>query len=122
MSVPDPKDLQLQPGPCPAAALSVPQREEEAMHTYMSKVTTGWVLILVVFPCTVTPTVPTAVELANNVRFLGLDLTSQSAEIALYVLFALSGVGALVLALLAYKYGTLSKKSRKQSPMELSKM
>lgn len=121
LSVPDPKDLQLQPGPCPAP-LSLLQRKEEVMHTYMSKFTTGWVLILVVFPCTVTPTVPTTVDLADNVRFLGLDLTSHSAEIALYVLFALSGVGALGLALLAYKYGTLSKKSRKQSPMELSKM
>lgn len=121
MSVPDPKDLRLQPGPCPAA-LNLPQREEEAMHTYMNKFTTGRLLILVVFPCTVTPTVPTAGGLADSVRFLGLDLTSQSAEIALYVLFALCGIGALGLALLAYKYGMLSKKSRKQSHMELSKM
>uniref|UniRef100_A0A8B9DLH2 Lactase n=1 Tax=Anser cygnoides TaxID=8845 RepID=A0A8B9DLH2_ANSCY len=50
-------------------------------------------------------------EPEGDVRFLGLDLTSQSAEIALYVLFALCGIGALGLALLAYKYGTLSKKS-----------
>ncbi|XP_065606571.1 lactase/phlorizin hydrolase [Cyrtonyx montezumae] len=60
--------------------------------------------------------------LADTVRFLGLGLTSQSAEIALYVLFALSGIGALGLALLSYKYGTLSKRYHKQSPMELTKM
>lgn len=60
--------------------------------------------------------------LANSVRFLGLALTSQSAEIALYVLFALSAVGALALALLVYKYGKVSKRSQKQSHMELSKL
>ncbi|NXG61013.1 LPH hydrolase, partial [Hemiprocne comata] len=57
----------------------------------------------------VTPTEATP-GLADSVRFLGLDLTSQSAEIALYVLFALSGVGALGLALFAYRYGKLSKR------------
>uniref|UniRef100_A0A8C3M8V1 Uncharacterized protein n=1 Tax=Geospiza parvula TaxID=87175 RepID=A0A8C3M8V1_GEOPR len=57
---------------------------------------------------------------ADSVSFLGLDLTSQGAEIALYVLFALSIVGALGLALFAYKYGKLSKRSHKQSHMELS--
>uniref|UniRef100_A0A8C5TJ02 Lactase n=1 Tax=Malurus cyaneus samueli TaxID=2593467 RepID=A0A8C5TJ02_9PASS len=59
-------------------------------------------------------------EAADSVSFLGLDLTSQSAEIALYVLFALSAVGALGLALFAYKYRKLSKRSPEQSPMELS--
>ncbi|XP_048808723.1 lactase/phlorizin hydrolase isoform X2 [Lagopus muta] len=60
--------------------------------------------------------------LADSVRFLGLDLTSHSAETALYVLFALSGIGALGLALISYKYGTLSKRSHKQSSIELTKM
>ncbi|XP_015724338.1 lactase-phlorizin hydrolase [Coturnix japonica] len=60
--------------------------------------------------------------LAGSVRFLGLDLTSQSAEIALYVLFALSAIGALGLTLISYKYGTLSKRYHKQSSMELSRM
>eukprot|EP00076_Gallus_gallus_P002678 NP_001104816.1 lactase-phlorizin hydrolase precursor [Gallus gallus] len=60
--------------------------------------------------------------LADSVRFLGLDLTSQRAEIALYVLFALSAIGALGLALISYKYGTISKRYHKQSSMELSKM
>ncbi|KAI1237366.1 hypothetical protein IHE44_0014631 [Lamprotornis superbus] len=67
----------------------------------------------------VTPTDPTP-GAADSVHFLGLDLTSQSAEIALYVLFALSAVGALGLALFAYKYGKLSKRSHKQSHIELS--
>ncbi|NXE91445.1 LPH hydrolase, partial [Menura novaehollandiae] len=67
----------------------------------------------------VTPT-DTTPGAADSVQFLGLDLTSQNAEIALYVLFALSGVGALGLALFAYKYGKLSKRSRKQSHIELS--
>ncbi|NWI54919.1 LPH hydrolase, partial [Calyptomena viridis] len=71
-------------------------------------------------PCLeVTPTGSTP-GAADSVQFLGLDLTSQSAEIALYVLFALSGIGALTLALFAYKYGRLSKRSPKQSHMELS--
>ncbi|KAM9629680.1 lactase/phlorizin hydrolase [Morphnus guianensis] len=69
----------------------------------------------------VTPT-DTTPGLADSVRFLGLDLTAQSAEIALYVLFALSAVGALSLALFAYKYGKLSKRSHKQSRMELCKL
>ncbi|NXS88978.1 LPH hydrolase, partial [Erpornis zantholeuca] len=67
----------------------------------------------------VTPTEPT-LGAADSVRFLGLDLTPQNAEIALYVLFALSAVGALGLALFAYKYGKSSKRSHKQSHMELS--
>ncbi|NWS83668.1 LPH hydrolase, partial [Toxostoma redivivum] len=67
----------------------------------------------------VTPTDP-APGAADSVHFLGLDLTPQSAEIALYVLFALSAVGALGLALFAYKYGKLSKRSQKQSHIELS--
>ncbi|XP_025944747.1 lactase-phlorizin hydrolase [Apteryx rowi] len=58
--------------------------------------------------------------LAGSVRFLGLDLTSQSAEIALYVLFALSGIGALGLVLFSYKYGKRFK--RAQSHIKLSKM
>ncbi|NWR57682.1 LPH hydrolase, partial [Bucorvus abyssinicus] len=66
----------------------------------------------------VTPTDP-ELGLANSVRFLGLDLTSQSAEIALYVLFALSAVGVLGLALLVYKYGKVAKRSQN---MELSKV
>lgn len=66
-----------------------------------------------------TPTDPTP-GAADSVSFLGLDLTSRDAEIALYVLFALSIVGALGLALSAYKYGKLSKSSHKQSHMELS--
>ncbi|NXV25781.1 LPH hydrolase, partial [Rissa tridactyla] len=69
----------------------------------------------------VTPT-DTAPEPADSVRFLGLELTSQNAEIALYVLFALSAVGVLGLALLAFKYGKLSKRSRKRSPTELHKL
>ncbi|NXX06148.1 LPH hydrolase, partial [Larus smithsonianus] len=69
----------------------------------------------------VTPT-DTAPEPADSVHFLGLELTSQNAEIALYVLFALSAVGVLGLALLAFKYGKLSKRSRKQSPTELHKL
>uniref|UniRef100_A0A8C9N6J8 Lactase n=1 Tax=Serinus canaria TaxID=9135 RepID=A0A8C9N6J8_SERCA len=64
------------------------------------------------------PEVPTP-GAADSVRFLGLDLTSQGAEIALYVLFALSIVGAMGLALFAYKYGKSSKRSHKQSHMEL---
>lgn len=68
-----------------------------------------------------TPT-DTTPGLADSVRFLGLDLTAQNAEIALYVLFALSGVGVLGLALFAYKYGKLSKRSHKQSHLELSKL
>ncbi|NXV01008.1 LPH hydrolase, partial [Cettia cetti] len=67
----------------------------------------------------VTPTDPTP-GAADSVHFLGLDLTSQDAEIALYVLFALSAVGALALALFAYKYRKLSKRSHKQSHIELS--
>ncbi|XP_064291315.1 lactase/phlorizin hydrolase isoform X2 [Passer domesticus] len=67
----------------------------------------------------VTPTDPTP-GAADSVHFLGLDLTSQGAEIALYVLFALSVVGALGLALFAFKYGKLSKRSHKQPHMELS--
>ncbi|NXC54898.1 LPH hydrolase, partial [Aleadryas rufinucha] len=67
----------------------------------------------------VTPTEPTP-GAADSVHFLGLDLTSQNAEIALYVLFALSAVGALGLALFAYKYGKSSKRSPKQSHMELN--
>ncbi|XP_039242243.1 lactase-phlorizin hydrolase [Pipra filicauda] len=70
----------------------------------------------------VTPPDPTP-GAAATVSFLGLDLTSQSAEIALYMLFALSGVGALALALFGYKYGKSVKRSHKQSHMELrSKM
>ncbi|KAK2516356.1 Lct, partial [Columba livia] len=49
----------------------------------------------------VTPTDRTP-GLAASTHFFGLSLTSQSAEIALYVLFALSAVGALGLALLGY--------------------
>ncbi|NXT75155.1 LPH hydrolase, partial [Zapornia atra] len=59
---------------------------------------------------------------AGSVHFLGLDLTSHSAEVALYVLFALSAVGALALALFAYKYGKLAKRSQKPSHIALSKM
>ncbi|NWI80822.1 LPH hydrolase, partial [Dryoscopus gambensis] len=66
----------------------------------------------------VTPTEPTP-GAADSVRFLGLHLTSQSAEIALYVLLALSAVGALGLALFAYKYRKSSKRVHKQSHMEL---
>ncbi|NXC05302.1 LPH hydrolase, partial [Orthonyx spaldingii] len=66
----------------------------------------------------VTPTDP-APEEADSVHFLGLDLTSQNAEIALYVLFALSAVGALGLAFFAYKYCKSSKRSLKQPHMEL---
>lgn len=61
-------------------------------------------------------------ELAAGTHFLGLDLTSQNAEIALYVLFALSAVGALGCALLGYMYGKLSKRSYERSHTELSKM
>ncbi|NXL89715.1 LPH hydrolase, partial [Alectura lathami] len=68
------------------------------------------------------PEVPPDTTPAASVRFLGLRLTSQHAEIALYVLFALLGIGALGLALISCKYGALSKRYRKQSPMELSKM
>lgn len=74
------------------------------------------------FSHSVTPTEPTP-GAADTVSFLGLDLTSQGAEIALYVLFALSAVGALGLALFAYKYTKSSKRSKrshKQSHMELS--
>lgn len=67
----------------------------------------------------VTPTDPTP-GAADSVHFLGLDLTSQSAEIALYVLFALSAVGALGLVLFAFKYRKLSKRSHKRSHIELS--
>lgn len=66
-----------------------------------------------------TPTDPTPAA-ADSVRFLGLDLTPQGAETGLYVLFALSAVGALGLALFAYKYRKSSKKSHKQSHIELS--
>ncbi|KAJ7407418.1 Lactase-phlorizin hydrolase [Willisornis vidua] len=66
----------------------------------------------------VTPPDPTP-GAADTVSFLGLDLTAQNAEIALYVLFALSGVGALAVAVFAYNYGKLSKRSPKQSHMEL---
>ncbi|XP_035753771.1 lactase-phlorizin hydrolase isoform X2 [Egretta garzetta] len=59
---------------------------------------------------------------AGSVRFLGLELTSQSAEIALYGLLALSAVGALGLVLFASMYGRLSKRTRKRSHMELSKL
>ncbi|NXV78767.1 LPH hydrolase, partial [Atlantisia rogersi] len=59
---------------------------------------------------------------AGSVHFLGLALTSHSAEVALYVLFALSAVGALALALFTYKYGKLSKRSQKPSHIALSKM
>ncbi|NXT55352.1 LPH hydrolase, partial [Pluvianellus socialis] len=69
----------------------------------------------------VTPT-DTAPAPADSVHFLGLDLTSQSAETGLYVLFALSIAGALALALLALKYGILSKKAHQQPPMELHKL
>lgn len=41
LSVPAPKDLQLQPGPCPAA-LSLLQRKEEVMHTYISLQQAGY--------------------------------------------------------------------------------
>ncbi|NXM75079.1 LPH hydrolase, partial [Serilophus lunatus] len=67
----------------------------------------------------VTPTESTP-GAPDSVHFLGLELTSQRAEIALYVLFALLGVGALALALFAYRYGRLSKRSPKQPHMELS--
>ncbi|NWX39572.1 LPH hydrolase, partial [Steatornis caripensis] len=69
----------------------------------------------------VTPT-DTAPGLADIVRFLGLDLPPRSAEIALYVLFALSVVGALGLALFAYMYRKPSKRPCKQSHVELSKL
>ncbi|NXI38882.1 LPH hydrolase, partial [Galbula dea] len=69
----------------------------------------------------VTPT-DTTPGLTDSVHFLGLDLTSQSAEIALYVLLALSAVGALAVALFAYKHGKLSRRTHKQSHMELSKL
>ncbi|XP_009872454.1 PREDICTED: lactase-phlorizin hydrolase, partial [Apaloderma vittatum] len=69
----------------------------------------------------VTPTDSTP-GLADSVSFLGLDLTSQSAEVALYVLFALSAVGALGLVLFAYKYRKLSRSSAKRSHTELTKM
>ncbi|NXA74906.1 LPH hydrolase, partial [Thryothorus ludovicianus] len=67
----------------------------------------------------VTPTAPTP-GAGDSVQFLGLDLTYQDAEIALYVHFALSAVGVLGLAVFAYKYRKLSKRSRKQTRMELS--
>ncbi|XP_068051279.1 lactase/phlorizin hydrolase isoform X1 [Anomalospiza imberbis] len=67
----------------------------------------------------VTPTDP-APGASDSVRFFGLALTSQGAEIALYVLLAISAVGALGLALFAYTYGKSSKRSHKQSHMELS--
>ncbi|NWY48330.1 LPH hydrolase, partial [Sylvia atricapilla] len=70
----------------------------------------------------VTPTDPSP-GAADSVHFLGLDLTAQGAETALYVLLALSAVGALGLALFAYKYRKSSKKSKrphKQSQMELT--
>ncbi|XP_074001413.1 lactase/phlorizin hydrolase isoform X1 [Numenius arquata] len=69
----------------------------------------------------VTPT-DTAPAPADSVHFLGLELTSHSAETALYVHFALCVVAVLVLALLAYKYGKLSKRSRKRTHMELHKL
>ncbi|NWR48103.1 LPH hydrolase, partial [Regulus satrapa] len=70
----------------------------------------------------VTPTEPVP-GAADSVHFLGLDLTSQAAQIALYVLFALAAVGALGLAFFGYKYAKSSKRSHKQSHMELhSKM
>lgn len=76
---------------------------------------------LFVFPWTVTPTDVTP-KPVDSVHFLGLDLTSHSAEIALYVLFALCAAGALGLALLAFKYGKLSKRSHKLSAMEFHKL
>jgi len=76
---------------------------------------------LTVFPGTVTPTAPTPGP-ADSVHFLGLELPSHSAEVALYVLFALSAAGVLGLALFAYKYGKLSKRSRKRTHTQLSKL
>lgn len=74
---------------------------------------------LSLFSHSVTPTEPTP-GAAGSVRFFGLDLTSQGAEVALYVLLAISAVGALGLALFAYTYRKSSKRSHKQSHMELS--
>ncbi|NXG44262.1 LPH hydrolase, partial [Psilopogon haemacephalus] len=69
----------------------------------------------------VTPT-DTAPGPVDSVNFLGLDLTSQSAEIALYVLFALSVVGILGLSLSAFMCRKTPKSSPKRRQMELSKM
>ncbi|NWW53881.1 LPH hydrolase, partial [Pedionomus torquatus] len=69
----------------------------------------------------VTPT-GTAPAPADSVSFLGLELTSQSAETALYVHFALCIAAVLVVALFAYKYGKLSKRARKRTHMQLHKL
>ncbi|NXS97457.1 LPH hydrolase, partial [Jacana jacana] len=68
------------------------------------------------------PPPDTAPAPADSVHFLGLELTSQSAATALYVHFALCIVGVLVVALLAYKYGKLARRSRKRTHMELHKL
>ncbi|NXU52243.1 LPH hydrolase, partial [Turnix velox] len=59
---------------------------------------------------------------ADKVSFLGLELPSQHAEIALYVLFALGVIEVLALAFFAFQYGKLSKRSRKRSNIRLHKM
>lgn len=88
--------------------------------TAMEKLSPGRGLTpIFVFSWTVTPT-DTAPGAADSVHFLGLDLTSQSAEIALYVLFALSVVGALGLVLSAFRCRKTPKSSHKPPQMELS--
>ncbi|NWV26721.1 LPH hydrolase, partial [Origma solitaria] len=67
----------------------------------------------------VTPTDPSP-GAGDSVNFLGLHLAPRNAEIALYVLFALAKIGTSAVAILAYKYRKLSKKTHKQSDMELN--
>ncbi|XP_062974386.1 lactase/phlorizin hydrolase [Elgaria multicarinata webbii] len=56
------------------------------------------------------------------VRFLGLDLTSSRAEIALYALFGLFLVAILGLALFSYVYRKTTKKSPAKVSVELNKL
>ncbi|XP_034642170.1 lactase-phlorizin hydrolase [Trachemys scripta elegans] len=68
---------------------------------------------------TTTPTASTMGSMhsasSGKVQFLGLDLTSLSAEIGLYVLFAFALIGVFGLVLFSYKYGKLSKRVSKPS-------
>ncbi|XP_019410207.1 PREDICTED: lactase-phlorizin hydrolase [Crocodylus porosus] len=78
---------------------------------------------------TVTPTASTATIMgpvlnapSQKVRFLGFELASSNAEIALYVLFALLLVDLLTFALFFYKYGKLSKRVHKPPHLELNRL
>lgn len=65
---------------------------------------------------------PTPNATSEKVRFLGLDLAPSHAEVALYVLFAISVTAALCLVIVSYVYGKLKKQSTPRAAAKRSQM